>query len=357
MAYDIHHDNGHGSVPSQLEDCPLCEQTLPNGEAGKRIRAKLDDEQRARERQWEAERLRIMAAARSEATAQVEASHQQRFAILLEENAQLKAGTQMTIDEQVKERVADREAKFEVERAIHKQEVDKLKTEVAKFARMGEQRSSQRLGEMTELEIFNGLKNARPEDNIKRVAKGVQGADITQVFVDGRMEAGKAIWEVKNTSRWQEPYADKLYADQVSENADWAVCVLSPAAFPPGKRPQPMAYKNILLCPHEDVVPFMEILRRATINLHRVKAAGNDAGAAKAKMFALFASGEGHTLLHSVTNTIPKLKEVNQELVKDVDKRIKASNKLLDTQQQNLGRVFAAIDGIISGDDDGEDVS
>jgi hypothetical protein len=75
-------------------------------------------------------------------------------------------------------------------------------------------------------------------------------------------------------------------------------------------------------------------------------AVGNDAGAAKAKMFDFFASGEGHTLLHSATNTIPKLKEVNHELVKDVDKRIRASNKLLDTQQQNLGRVFASIDGI-----------
>jgi phosphoglycerate-specific signal transduction histidine kinase len=71
-------------------------------------------------------------------------------------------------------------------------------------------------------------------------------------------------------------------------------------------------------------------------------------------MFYFFASGEGQTLLHSVTNIIPKLKEANQELVKDVDKRIRVSNKLLDAQQQNLGRVFAAINGIISGDDDGE---
>jgi hypothetical protein len=95
-------------------------------------------------------------------------------------------------------------------------------------------------------------------------------------------------------------------------------------------------------------------LRRCSALLHRARAAGNDAGAAKAKMFDLFASGEGHTLLHAAFNTIPKLKEVNQELVKDVDKRIRVSNKLLDAQQQNLGRVFAAIDGIISGGDDGE---
>jgi hypothetical protein len=219
---------------------------------------------------------------------------------------------------------------------------------------LGEQRSPQRLGEMTELEIFNGLKNARPGDSIKRVLKGKEGADITQVFMENHKEIGNVIWEVKNTSRWQEPYAAKLYAEQVRETSDWAVCVLGPSAFPPGRSPQPMAYKEILLCPNEDVVSFMEVLRRCSAILHRARAAGNDAGAVKAKMFDFIATGEGHTLLHSVTNAIPKLKEVNQELVKDVDKRIRASNKLLDAQQQNLGRIFAAIDGLISGDDDDE---
>jgi hypothetical protein len=53
----------------------------------------------------------------------------------------------------------------------------------------------------------------------------------------------------------------------------------------------------------------------------------------------------------------PLSMQVNQELVNDVDKRIRASNKLLDTQQQNLGRVFAVIDDITSGDEDGENIS
>jgi Uncharacterized protein conserved in bacteria (DUF2130) len=123
------------------------------------------------------------------------------------------------------------------------------------------------------------------------VPKGKEGADITQGFMENRKEIGEVIWEVKNASRWQEPYAPKLYADQVRENAEWAVCVLGPAAFPPDTRPQPMAYKEILLCPHEDVVSLMEILRRCSVTLHRARAAGNDAGAAKAKMFDFFASG------------------------------------------------------------------
>jgi hypothetical protein len=51
-------------------------------------------------------------------------------------------------------------------------EITKLNAEVAKFGRIVDQRSPQRLGEMTEMKIFNGLKDARPEDNIKRVPEG-----------------------------------------------------------------------------------------------------------------------------------------------------------------------------------------
>jgi hypothetical protein len=42
---------------------------------------------------------------------------------------------------------------------------------------------------------------------------------------------------------------------------------------------------------------------------------------------------------------------VNQELAKDVDKRIRVSNRLLDAQQQNLDPGLCRP---ISGDDDGE---
>jgi hypothetical protein len=147
MSYDVHY-NGETSVHSHLENCPLCGQTLPNDDAARHLHAKLDAEQRARERQWEADKIQIAAASRNEGRAEAEAATQQRFTILLKENAQLKQDMQTTVDEQVNKLVADREAKFDVERALHSQEVTKLKAEVAKFARIGDQRSSQRLGEM-----------------------------------------------------------------------------------------------------------------------------------------------------------------------------------------------------------------
>jgi len=50
MSYDVHY-NGETSVHSHLENCPLCGQTLPNDEAARHLHAKLDAEQRARERQ------------------------------------------------------------------------------------------------------------------------------------------------------------------------------------------------------------------------------------------------------------------------------------------------------------------
>jgi DNA repair exonuclease SbcCD ATPase subunit len=117
MDYDIHPHSG--PVSADLETCPLCGQLLPNGAEGARIRAKLDADERARQRQWEADKQQIAAASRNEARAEAEAAAQQRFTILLNENARLKENMQTTVDEQVNKLVADREAKFNVERALH----------------------------------------------------------------------------------------------------------------------------------------------------------------------------------------------------------------------------------------------
>ena len=99
MAFDIHPHNGHGSVPSELENCPLCGQLLPNGAEATRIHAKLDADERARQRQREADRL----AARSEGIA----AAQPQITALNNQILDLKEGQDAAVNERVeRERLA-----------------------------------------------------------------------------------------------------------------------------------------------------------------------------------------------------------------------------------------------------------
>jgi hypothetical protein len=349
MRFAVNRENGQ-SLYSHLEDCPTCGRPFPNDEAATRARGKLEAQQQERDRQWQAEKLKIAMAARAEEKVEGDA----RVNILLRENAQLRENRTEEVAQQVEARMADKDNKFAIERMQYQQEVTRFKAEIEKLQRSGEQRTSNRLGEAGELEIFNVLKIARPEDNITRVPKGQQGADIIQLFTDKHKQFGGALWEVKNTSTFQKPYLTKLLDNQLKGGLDWGVLVLQPCAFPPGIAPLAQPYEGVWLCPTDGVVPFMETLRRITFNLSKMKATVDDPEARRARGFALFATSEGRILLQRINDGFPKLKALHTTLQKDVARHINQSAAIYEAQQRCLGDVFDAIDRLTDNDDDTE---
>jgi len=288
------------------------------------------------------------------ARAQEKVEGDARFNILLQENAQLKESRADEIARQVAEQMADKDAKIAVERAMHQQELTKVKAEVEKLKRIGDQRTSQRLGEMGELEIFNALKAARPQDRIIRVPKGQEGADLDQFFVENRKEFGSALLEIKNASRFAKPYITKLLDNQLKAGRDWGILVLGPTAFPPGVAPVAQPYEGVLLCPSGHVVPLMETLRRFTWKLHQMKATSEDGDARRARLFARFATDKGRALLQRVNDGYSKLRELDSKLQGDVNRHISQSAAIYEAHQRCLGDVFDAIDRLTDNDDNNE---
>src|SRR5215467_14434072 len=86
--------------------------------------------------------------------------------------------------------------------------------------------------------------------------------DVTHIFVENRKEFGGALLEIKNSSQFQKPYVTTLLDDLLKAGLDWPVLVLAHAAFPPGIAPVAQPYEGVMLCPFDQVVPFMETLRR-----------------------------------------------------------------------------------------------
>jgi hypothetical protein len=348
MDYDIHSHNGHGSVPSELENCPLCGQLLPNGAEAARIQAKLDADERARQRQQEADRL----AARSEGIA----AAQPQIAALNEKIITLGETMDAAINERVdRERLAV-EARVSGELTVKNAEIVKLTKKISELSRAAEGRPPQQLGQMTEVQAFNALKAAAAfsSDNITRVPPGKPGADITVEFRHNGKSACTAIIEVKNETGFGWSWPAKLRQNKQDAGADFAVLVT--AAFPSKLPPMPMVHEGVLLCPPGNLVEFMEIVRGAGIKLHLAKAAGRNINGAGEKILD-FCAGKGRDVLQSLGRRGERQKALNQELLKDVNKHIRASDKLADGQANDVRDFTTAVDGIISGDDDGEDIS
>ena len=339
--YDIHPHNGHGSVPPELENCPLCGQLLPNGAEAARIRAKLDADGRARQRQLEADRL----AARSEGIA----AAQPQIAALTNKILDMEETKDAAVNERVgRERLAI-EARVSGALTLKDAEIARLTKKIDEAKRMTEGRTPQELGQMTEVQVFNALKAAFAGDNITRVPPGKPGADITFEVIHNGKSAATTIIEVKAETNWGWSWPGRLLQHKQDAGADFAVLVTT--AFPSKLAPVPRVHEGVLLCPPASLVEFMEILRGAGIKLHLAKAAGRNVNGAREKILD-FCAGKGGEILQSLGRRGERQKELNAELKKDVDKHVRASDKLADAQAKDLGEFTTAVDAIIGGDDD-----
>jgi hypothetical protein len=126
-----------------------------------------------------------------------------------------------------------------------------------------ENKTAHELGEPAEIDLFETLTAAFPEDRISRVAKGVRGADVLVEVMDRDREAGKIVIDSKNHKNWKGDFTVKLRADQIAAKADWAI--LSTAKFPSGTRQLVIRDKVIVADPAR-VVAVVHILREQIIS-------------------------------------------------------------------------------------------
>ncbi len=133
------------------------------------------------------------------------------------------------LDEQDK---IKQEAKKETtdEMNLKMSEKDKKLTDMTKqlqeMKRKMEQGSQQAQGEIFELKLEDKLKNKFPYDEIKKVPKGINGADIIQIVkTPTGTKCGTIVWESKNTKSWSKSWISKLKDDQRKLKAEIAILI------------------------------------------------------------------------------------------------------------------------------------
>ena len=88
------------------------------------------------------------------------------------------------------------------------------------------QGSQQMQGEVQELDLEAKLRAAFPFDSITEVAKGVNGADCSQVVASSTgAHCGLILWESKRTKNWSDGWLPKLREDGRKAQADLLVIV------------------------------------------------------------------------------------------------------------------------------------
>ncbi len=267
--------------------CPYCGHPISRKEFEK-IRARIEAEERARiadvEKALKDRFAAETAKAETQAKAAIEkagkdamkfaeakikavaASHDAVVAARLEaQRIRLESKTAETI-------VAERTKMFAEKAALEHQLADMQRRLQAKTAHQ--------LGEPAEVDLFDALTAAFPEDRIWRVVKGQPGPDVVVEVIHNGAAVGKIVLDSKNHKSWQNKFTSKLRADQLIEGADFAI--LSSSVFPAGAQ-QLHLQDNVIVATPARVPVLVHLLRRQIVDNHRLKltAAARDEKAEK----------------------------------------------------------------------------
>lgn len=246
-------------MAATTERCPWCGSVISHAkfvqiqdrvekEVAKRFNAQ--QQQLARERQLlEAERLRM----RREVDAAKQLAAKQRAKDL----AEMRAILQKDRDDAI----LRKEAQFARER-------ESLQKKISEMSRRIDKKSAGELAEGAELDLYEELRGAFPDDAIARVGRGkAAGTIIHDVRYRGK-SVGKLLIDAKPRNAWQHSFVTKLRQDQSELGADHAI--LATAVFPSGRR-ELFIDSGVLVVAPARVTVVVDILRKALISMYAAR--------------------------------------------------------------------------------------
>ena len=167
------------------------------------------------------------------------------------------AQVRQILDKDRQAAILRKEAEFAREREALQKKISEMSRRVKKGAD---------IGEGAELDLFEDLRGAFPEDQIAKV-KGRPGIILHDVRYKGK-SSGRIVIDATPRAAWQHAFVTKLRQAQTEIEADYAI--LSTPVFPAGKRELFIESGVIVVAPAR-VRAMVEVLRKALIAMDVAK--------------------------------------------------------------------------------------
>jgi hypothetical protein len=212
-----------------------------------------------------------------------------------------------------------------------------------------EQKTANQLGDGAELDLFETLREAFPDDRVTRVPKGRAGADIHHYVVHKGDTCGLIIYDSKNHQDWRDHFATKLRDDRIEAKAEYAI--LSTAAFPKGKKGL-CAESDIIVVTPTLVAHVAALLRQALITMHVRGLSQKERAGKTNKLYQYITSGEYAQRLSHVSALAEELLGIDVQEQSAHGRVWKKRGELLIKQRDALREIDTQITAIIETDTD-----
>ena len=266
---------------------------------------------------------------------------------------QLKKG----FEEQRKKDLADVRRIFEKERdtvllrkdAEFAREREAMQKRIAEMSRRVKKAGGE-VGEGAELDLYEELHGAFPDDNLVRV-KGKPGVMLLDVRYKGK-SAGKVILDSTPRAAWQHAFVTKLRQAQTEIAADHAV--LSTPVFPAGKRELFIESGVIVVAPAR-VRPMIEVLRKALIAMHVAKLSDAERADKLGRLFRFITSPSFKRKLGEASDLASEALEIDVQEKRAHDTVWKKRGTVLTRIRHILRDIDTDVSSIIEAKDESDD--
>jgi len=162
------------------------------------------------------------------------------------------------------------ESEREKDKVRHAAEKARLQSQLQELTRRFEARSGERIGSEAEIDLYDQLNHVfrSQGDRIERIGRGVRGADIVQVVMDGASIAGRIIYESKDTLDWSQGWIAK--AKQYQTQYETPHVLIVSRAFP-RKQKGLCVEKGIPVIEKQMAISLATVLREAVVEIARLK--------------------------------------------------------------------------------------
>lgn len=292
------------------ERCPWCDQAIPQ-EKFAAIRERIAEKERTQhalmtarlKEEFQREKALIAAQVREETrrAAEAEAALRLRAA----EEARLAAEATLAQQRELLEQEKTVAVLAEQTKAF--EERQKLQEKLLLLQKQLENKTAQEIGEGPETDLYELLRGAFEGDRIRRVAKGLSGADVIHEVIRNGQVCGKIVYDSKSRNAWKNEYVTKLRADQLAERAHHAI--LSCNKLPQGAQ-QIHIQDGVIVAHPQRVVALAQILRRHVIETHELRVGNDKRDEKTAELYAFITSDRCKQLLEQIARETQRMLEL-----------------------------------------------
>ena len=355
------------ALPSK---CPYCDQTIPIEHADE-IRHRIEARERDQAEKLSAEIRQELEQRRAqgEAAVQEKDSHaggRERVALQQTMDERITAAEEQTraalsryealmvdherllaqrLQHQVELIEREKQDAVNAVNAKHLQETQRLTGKLEDLARQLERKTANELGEGAEIDLFESLKAEFEGDQIKRVSKGVAGADIIHDVVHGGKVCGRIVYDAKNRNAWRNEYVTKLRQDQITAEAEHAI--LSSLRFPADAH-QLHVQDGVIIANPARVLALAQMLRRHIVQIHTLRLSNVERDSKTDALYEFIRSERCSQLFARIDGHAETLVKLQAQERKAHDTTWKRQGAAYHAIQKDGAELSAEIDRIIS---------